>query len=353
MEDDKKLVSAADEINELAIANDVAKEEKIDAGNYYFSKDKRFQFIEKSLHERGFAEFFEKNVKPEVLKLEQNRLNRVKWLFIRTIALLSFMFFIKEFVHQLTFLEAYTFEYYVVMPILAILIAAHPERNYKADYKNVVLPIILKFFNTLSYNVEGKIEAERLRNSDILPPYTRYDSEDMIHGSYHGSKLTLTEVRIFDSHNPKQKTNKFSGLFILLEMDHMLKGKTIIRKDMGFKGKWNTGKISEKQKISLIEERFSRRFKVYTTDIDEANKIISPSLLEIFMNLSGRFKNTTMEGCFYENKVFITIPCYRNLFEPASIFMPAYNIKDLRLLIEEISLLFKLLDTVKNIKNII
>ena len=352
MDETKEVISAADEVNEIALSNDVAKQEKVDAGNYYFSNDKRFQFIEKSLHERGFAKFFEENVKPEVLKLEKNRLHRVKWLFIRITALLSLGIFAGIYLLEYLKIQHYSSEYYLIMPIIMILIGAHPDRSYKTDYKKVVLPKILKFFNTLTYTVDGKIEINMLDNSDIVPPHTRYESEDMIHGTYNKSKLTLTEVRMHDSKNNNNKTNKFSGLFMLIETDHTFKGTTIIRKDMGIKKRWNTGKIENKQQIPLIEEKFSRRFKVYTTDIDEANRIISPSLLETFMSLSGRFRNTTMEGCFYENKIFIKMPCDTNLFEPASIFMPAYNIKDLRLLIEEISLLFKLIDTIKNIKNI-
>jgi hypothetical protein len=347
-----KTPPSEDDVNEFALAHDVAPQKGVSAGEYYFSENKRFRFIEKSLHERGFAAFFKQNVQPEVLKLEKQRLHRVKWLCIRVAGLLLLGFLGKSFILQIGNLEQYSGEYTLLMPILAVLIGAHPERTYKADYKKTILPKILKFFKTLSYNVNGKIDTDLLRDSDILPPHTSYNSEDMVHGEYNGSRVALTEVRLFDAHNKKKSTNNFKGLFILIETEHDFKGKTIIRKDMGIRKKWTTGKIAEKQEIPLIEERFSKRFKVYTTDIDEANRIVSPTLLETFMNLSGRFKNTTMEGCFYGNKVFITIPCDANLFEPASIFMPAYDINDLRLLIEEVSLVFKLIDTIKNIKNI-
>lgn len=347
MEEQREIRSAADEVNDLALANDVAKTEKVDAGNYYFSDDKRFQFVEKSFHERGFGAFFAQNVKPDILKLERARLQRVKWLAIRAAILLSIVFAAKSYVLPVIGLEEYDFQYYIIGFILSLMIAAHPDRSYKADYKTIILPKVLKFFKTLSYNVDGKIPAERLQNSDILPPHTRYDSEDMIYGSYNGMDITITEVRLANANDKNHKTNKFSGLFIVIDTKLPFKGKTLIRKDMGFRKQWMTGKTQEKQQVPLIEDRFSKRLKVYTTDIDEANKIISPALLETFLHLSGRFKNTIMEGCFYEDKLFITLPCDRNLFEPASIFMPAYDIKDLRLLIEEISLIFKLIDTIK------
>jgi hypothetical protein len=129
-------------------------------------------------------------------------------------------------------------------------------------------------------------------------------------------------------------------------------GKTIVKADAGIIGNLFGGMFEKLQKVKLEDPIFEKKFEVYSSDQIEARYLLSTSFMDRLLQLSKLFDNAKIQCSFFENTLFMMIPSNKNYFEMSSIFVPATFEEDINTIMEEMNLIFQIIDILKlNEKN--
>ncbi len=157
----------------------------------------------------------------------------------------------------------------------------------------------------------------------------------------------------------------FEGIIITLSMNKEFNGKTILKKDFGTMGNWTKKKNIDLERVRLEDPRFERFFEVYSSDQIEARYLLTPAFMDRLLQLievlrerdeeSGALpKQVPSEIChyvecsFYDNKLLITIQSFlHDFFEVDSIFEPVDFVDETKKILEEMNLIFQIVDVLK------
>jgi hypothetical protein len=225
----------------------------------------------------------------------------------------------------------------MIIPLIGYYVVQihEPYKGYKSDYKRNVVGKMVKFIDpTLDYDQSKGIPQSKYMLSKLfLKSPDRYDSEDYVFG-----KMGLTEIEFSEVHSEykTQSTDSkghtrthwhtiFRGIFLIADFNKDFRGETVVLPDFaekafGFIGKmlqsWNP---SRENLIKLEDPDFEKLFVVYGTDQVEARYILSPSFMDRILNFHTKAEKLCGGNVcisFVRSKMFIAIPCGKNLFEP-------------------------------------
>ncbi len=339
-------------------------------------------FEERNPYEKGFSAYFDANIVPHLDTLENDRrrgLERFKnaiTIGIVVVAVSFILLFRNEAVFHSQALAssidgfgAFFSKYndpntgkgnvllFIIFASCAppFIIAA----AYGQEAKKLLLPPLLKFFGDLNYDVSKNIQPDQFAEFDLLPPYSDHVVTNHITGTLDGIPLNLAQLQLTQG-SGKQRRTVFNGITVLLRMDKPFEGKTIVRNAGGSLYYSLTGNTL--QKVTLEDVVFDKWFNVYSSDQVLARCVLTPSFMEQLMQLAQLMHTWGEENpapqtsasqphdisCgFYNNGVFLTIPCNVVLFEPGSLFESAYNTHDMRKVLHQISLIRGIIETLK------
>jgi len=111
----------------------------------------------------------------------------------------------------------------------------------------------------------------------------------------------------------------FHGVFLVASFNKHFKSETIIlpRSKVSFLSKIIKYKIFDIFKVIKLEDvAFNKEFTVYSTDQVESRYILSTSFMQRLLSYRQKLKRK-ISISFAHDKMFLTIPHYINLFEPA------------------------------------
>lgn len=307
-------------------------------------------YEEKEDFERGFRAYFNEHIRPELLSLEKQRIEKIssikkgKPMAIK-LAIIGAIggFYVGGF--DLLMLCS-------IGPVLWFFFSLQQTNSRRV--KEVVIPKIFSFFGTFQYQKDGRISESLLRKMDILPKYQKYSSEDYVHGKYKDVEIEFSEAQLmrysFFAKRGRKEEYVFIGIFLLLEMKKSFRGKTIITTDSGTMLNWAKDKIkaySGMERVQLEDPKFEALFQVYSTDQIEARHILTPSFMERVMKLAEVYNSKEIQCSFLENRMFITIPTQRNLFEPSFIYESLINTNDIRKFLAQIHDILQVIEVLK------
>lgn len=349
------------------------------------------EFEEKYPHEKNFAAYFQEHIRPLRDGLEQERLRLLKQFQFRTkiaaiiaaIGIFLAYFCIEQCTEQV---QGFGF----IILILAIIGVGYwvmlPLQHYSSAIKQQVFSKLIAFYGNFHYEPNGDLHFGALAPSGILPEYDRAKSEDLIVGQHKDVDIGIGEAHLeerhvtYDSKGRRRERYRtlFKGLIVQLAMNKNFAGRTIIVKDRGGLLNWFKGKFGELETVKLEDPVFEKLFEVYSTNQIEARYLLTTAFMDRLLRLSDLFRNVSsgkhfadkeknalskfyggvrnfgaaasnksMHCSFYDDKLLIMIPCEQDLFEPPPIHEPALQIKDIRRFLEEINLVFQIIDELK------
>lgn len=316
------------------------------------------EFIESKPYEKGFANHYEDNLKPYVQEFEKRRINaleKARTRFFIAVILIMMAFGIQILTYGLMFSAQEAQKYFMLTGFAGALLflwVYAPVNNYSASIKSHIFPRILSFFGNCEYDPERySWLVESLKPSGIIPAYDVESSEDKIIYEYKGVKINLFETTLFDEYKDskgvKYTRKIFHGIFISLSVNKSFKGKTIIKKDYGKIINWVKSKFSDLEKVDLEDTKFEEMFEVYSSDQIEARYLLTTSFMERLLKLADSFKSDDIKCSFYNNNLLMMIPLKENLFEPGSVYEQEDFIDECKLLLEQMNMIFGIIDTLK------
>ncbi|TNE31677.1 MAG: DUF3137 domain-containing protein [Alphaproteobacteria bacterium] len=239
--------------------------------------------------------------------------------------------------------------------LLLTVWAIAPRLTYAAAYKKHALPALAALLGDFTYQEDGKIPAEDMRPSKILPHYDRITSEDYFKGRYKNTDVCFAEIKLEEEQRTmkyergkyvekKEFVAVFQGIAVLVTMpENKFFGHTIAVRNRGSIAEYLHEKATGLKRADLVSPAFEKDYDVYTSDQVEARYLIDPLMIERIQALKGFYDTEGISLAYYDNRFLALIPSEKNLFEPPKI--------DIRTLHPEILLALK--QEIENVLHIV
>lgn len=231
----------------------------------------------------------------------------------------------------------------IAIPLLANNWIKTPLKAYIRDYKTVYMPELAALMGGFSYHPARGISENVIKKTGIIPPYTRYDSEDCFRGHYKGSKVLFSEARLFD----KKKKPVFKGLFVLLELpNRIFEGHTIITADRYMADEHKDSRWRKLTPVPLkIENKQWDRFVAFSDKPEDAALILGDKLIKELAEADMAFGDANLSAVLFRGKyIFMMIPHETDMFEASDLYVPVSTQRHALSCKKEIDQLLEMLD---------
>jgi len=307
-------------------------------------------FEEQADYEKGFAAYFDANLRPILIAENENRLACLReskkraWIGIPLIVILIAAGFVLDGMSHSKKPAGLRVAVFAAAAIVAWMSA--PKIMYRRQSKNAILPVVANFYGFLKYSEVEPAPEEFLTRSRLVPPGDpglRYWG-DHVHGDYHGILLEswqLTTAR----REKKSRVVLYSGLFIHFGLKKRLEKYTLVKFrhnlfnrplfDFSFQGL---------EHVALEDPEFEKMFDAYSTDQIESRYLLTPDVMQHLKELSGVFGGSPVDCCFTGQDAFLSIELKKRLFEPPPPNQSPISSKDIHVFLNQMNHLFGIID---------
>lgn len=239
---------------------------------------------------------------------------------------------------------------------LVVLVVCCPLFMYYQRTKEKILPLIINFFGSFSYQYRPMLQTEILKQSKIIKDAELLRSDDAFFGEYQGIKVGIIEYTVQkqspdlkDKENNKIQSKKKYGIIFSAEMNKLFSGQTIVIEDRGMLNKFTHYK--NLKRVSLEDPVFEKKFEVYSDDQIESRYILTTAMIEQILKLKEFFPKIRFS--FYKGQVLINIKTKKDYFENNYFFRSLLNKKSIEQIFVQMLSLFSIIQILKlNQKNI-
>lgn len=197
-------------------------------------------------------------------------------------------------------------------------------KAYKAMYKSVVVDRAAQgMFDRYVYSPEAGFSQEEIRATGIMSMGNRYDSEDMLEGSYKGVTFRRADIYIAQHHSNGKSSYTvvyLRGTWLTFTYNKMFLSDLQIR-TKGFR-------YSDKKTSRIFTRESERRHSFETESVEfndafectcqndsEAFYLLTPRVMQMLLLLKDEFGYDFMVG-FVQNRLHFAINSGKNNMEP-------------------------------------
>ena len=219
----------------------------------------------------------------------------------------------------------------------------------------IVMPIAEEFGLVFQEHPSEPQTIYDMRHANLIPNWDRSAHEDRITGARHGVPFEFFETHLEErrvTRDSKGQTRTrwvtvFRGQCLRFGFHKDFYGRTLVARDAGFFNRFGGG---SSMKLAKLEDPvFEKIFSVYTTDQVESRYILTPDLMQRFVDLEDTFRGGDMRCCFVDGEILIAIE-NGNMFEPGGMFTPLDNPERVRELLDDFAAVFHLIDAMSETK---
>lgn len=326
----------------------------------------------------SFEVYFEKRIKNRLTNLEKDRKLYLTLSIVIPAILICLLLFLETIRLQSNHNNSPNVQFYA-MSIAGIGFLYYSiQKVYKNKVKVRVLPVILSYLgnfklakktpNSDTHIIEdilGPISlvqtplssfSDYLHKLNLFEKFDMVTCDDHIIGTYKGvnldiydfelKKLQTNSYTIQNGHRTKISGSNtisiFKGAFLKFKCPKQLKYKTVVKKNM-------IHTIPESlQKVNLEDPEFEKYYKVYSGDQIESRSLLTPAFMNRMVTLAtqGTHIGKDITISFEQGNVNIAIESQKDWFE-VSIFKPVDDISNYKEIINELKIIFSIIDTLK------
>ena len=187
------------------------------------------------------------------------------------------------------------------------------------------------------------------RAAGLLPGWDREGFEDKLTGERDGVPFEFFEAHLEDKRTRTDSNGRtrtewvtvFRGQCLRFGFHKTFYGRTLVARDAGLFNRFGGG--SGMNIAKLEDPVFEKIFSVYTTDQVESRFLLTPDLMQRFVDLEETFRGGSIRCCFVGGEILIVI-ANGDMFEPGSLFTPLDNPERIRELLDDFAAVFHLID---------
>ena len=189
----------------------------------------------------------------------------------------------------------------VVFLILGITFTYYLSQILKKEFQNsfkekIIQRLIKSHYPNFSYHPLKHISLQDFRNAKLFKrkPH-HFSGEDWIEGKYEDTDFRLSELKAtYESKDNDGHTTSntiFDGLFMIADFHKYFHSRTYVIPETGWKAiGLNKKKHAGASLIEMEDPEFERRFRVFSTNDQDARYILSPAMMERICKLQDKFK---------------------------------------------------------------
>lgn len=261
----------------------------------------------------------------EILETERQEIMKIRN--VRTMCLIVF-------VASIFLSELLPFGFLISFGAIACMIISSikngkREKEFTLNYKReIIKPMFSSVITNCEYYPDRGIERSYLRELNAIDTGDNYRSEDLVKGYYKNVSFSRSDVEIEEEHTDSEghthTTTTFQGQWQIFEFNKLFKSNIqVVEKGFGAAKSQSsifTRKENRRQKVSMENSEFNKRFRIYANSEQEAFYILTPHLMEAIMKLADSQKagkRGSLMLFFDNNKLNVALDNRRDSFEPS------------------------------------
>jgi len=248
----------------------------------------------------------------------------------------------------------------VILIIMWNVMISGSNRNYVADYKQRVIPEIVKQFDmSLSYSATQGVSIEDYKASELLKRPDRFATEDLITGSYGNTRVKFGEVHAKEKRTSTDSEGRtstryvtiFKGVYFMADFHKHFHGRTFVLPDLAESTFGRFGRKLQKlggkrgtKLIQMDDPEFEQEFAIYSTDEVECRYILSNSMMRNILEMKERLGRKDIKIAFKGSIMYLSIPYDGNDYLEPHLSRNATNTDQLRMFINQIGTCLQIVD---------
>lgn len=185
------------------------------------------------------------------------------------------------------------------------------SKKYKKYYKNIVVSTILKkYFDDILYQHDKGLDAELIKNTNMMRMGNIYNSNDYIEAKYKNVIFKSADVVMCKKDDDENKV-LFRGQWMIFEFNKNFKSVVQV-----YEKSFQNSISPTLKRVILENENFNNRFRVYSKDSADAFYILTPQNMEKIQELNAKIPGALLLG-FINNRLHIGLCNNKDLFEPS------------------------------------
>ncbi len=207
-------------------------------------------------------------------------------------------------------------------------------------------------FLGLDYSLKGDgFPLTRFDEGGILPKYDKSKLQDRIRGSHDGVAFELCEAHLEVVSTTRRSGNKeteyqrvFDGLLLIYHFPKSFRGHTVVVPDRTWLGNKIAGR-KHGERVMLEDPRFEEIYAAFSDDQVEARYLLTPTFMERLTALAEHLSaRNALAFAFQDNDLLIAFHSKVGHFEGGSLFKPLENPERSKQLLEELRMIYDLVE---------
>ena len=191
------------------------------------------------------------------------------------------------------------------------------KRNFESKIKEKIMPIVCSCFDNLTWSEFLCDDGSIIKDSGVVPNFTREDYDDIFTGSHRDVRIKIIESE-FEIGSGKNRRTVFKGAIVRLDMNKNFSSHTVIAPDSIF----HSVPVNGLRHTVLEDTNFEKKYDVFTNDEVDARYLMTPSFMERLKAVQTAFKADKFRCAFYKDCLFIALLCDKDLFSLCSLVKP-------------------------------
>ncbi len=299
----------------------------------------------------GFDEFYAREIEPGLLAREDKRRQLVKTCALIVAATVAVIVVVQLLAHFV--FEANFFVRVIAFAMVPAFFGGGGiwmlAKFFNLGLKLKIMPKLAAFAD-LTYAIKPEaFPLAAFTELDILPRHHRSALEDGLAGNHNGVNFALAEAtlrrRSGSSDGKENYKTVFHGLLFVFDVKKRFSGMAVAVRDSGpLKKLFDTRRA---QRVALEDPRFEKLFEVYGTDQVEARFLFTPTLMERIVALGEVIGDPAPHIAFHDGRLLVAAKVKGNRFEAGSIFVPMNDRRRIDNILEELTLVFEIVETLE------
>ena len=290
---------------------------------------------------------YERDIAPKVTELEALRSSlQRRWklhcVFIVAAAVVAFVL-ITSMVDD-SAAEAFAILLGILVPGI-ILIHANARSTFQKRAKDMVFPAIAK---ALDIRVLGQDVCRRavLRAREAgAVGIGIVTVDDGFSGGHRNCDYDFVEARV----NKSQGRTVFRGFILSVSVPVPFSSRVVVAEDLRIANALENFLASAFDGVEPVpfhdDVEFERQFEVRAEDADDARRLLSPEMRQIFCGFAGQFGFGRVRAAFHAQRFYLAVRDNTNRFEPAAFAQQVQDLRqDIRGVATDLGLAHRLID---------
>lgn len=217
----------------------------------------------------------------------------------------------------------------MVLILLNVHIFYLLHRHFKRKGKALFLTSMAEEFN-MTFSPSHAFEVGKVNHHGIVPAYSVKKTEDGFKSKDMQFPISFQEVSLLKIEEDQRENKRynipvFQGLMIKVDLKRRLDFHTIIIPNKFLRPTVEAGSIPHRkgfQEVKIVSNKFSEKYKVYSTHQVESRVLFDPLFIERFMQLGEHLNAKWLEASFKDKELLIMAQYKKDHFEIGSILRP-------------------------------